>query len=165
MRATVAHRFKTQWLAAYELSRQGATGQSDPLADLLNELLAACDHAASFAGLKRHLLLEWIDYEKNSAATPQRMIDALNSAPWQRLVTQVQKLLYPVNAILRMDRESTYLLRELIQLHSPTSLHTAAVQLQVMMLAGNHAEIVLGDKILGDKITVGNIKGSQVTIR
>lgn len=165
MRATAARQLKTRWQAAYELSRHGATGESAPLAGLLSELLAACDQATPFAGMKRHLLLEWIDYEKNSAATPQRLIDALNSPAWQRLVSQVQKLLYPANAILRMDRESTYLLRELVQLHSPPSLPRAAVQLQVMVLAGNHADIVLGDKVVGDKITVGNIKGSQVTIR
>lgn len=165
MRAAVARQFKTRWQAAYALSQQGATSESGPLADLLNELWGACSHSAAFAGMKRHLLLEWIDYEKNSAATPQRVINALNGAAWQKLVTQVQKLLYPANAILRLDRESSYLLRELVQLHNPTIAYAEAVQLQIMVLAGNYADIVLGDKVLGDKVTVGNIKGSQVTIR
>lgn len=167
MRAATAHQFKTRWLAAYDLSRQGVTGERGPLADLLSELLAACDHAAPFAGMKRHLLLEWIDYEKNAAATPQRVINALNGVAWQKLVTQVQKLLYPANALLRLDRESTYLLRDLVELHSPTPVQAEAMQLQVMVLTGNHSDIVFGDKVLRDKVATGNIsvaslKGSEV---
>lgn len=168
LRAGEAQTFKALWQQAYALTCQGATNDGR-LTALLGQLALACAGTPQFAGMKRHLLLEWIDYEKNAAATPQRVIDALNGPAWQNLVTRVRKLLYPANALLRLDRENTFFLAELVGIYTSAVPQSQDVQLQVMVLAGSHSEIVMGDriagdKVVGDKITVGNIKGSQVTI-
>lgn len=94
-RAEEARRLKDLWRQARDLTIQNNGIVDSHAKESIDQLLAECENQKPFAGMKRQLLLDWINHATSSIDTPAELKSALGKPPWRNVIDQLEEWLYP----------------------------------------------------------------------